>query len=102
MGWALRSGDHVSNPTLEVHPHDPSREFRLAFRTVNLKVAHLAHIGTIPNSRPENQLKRLQLLSLLGIHAWRNRGETRSLPRNLTRSYPDLRTHVHHRTDRQY
>jgi hypothetical protein len=48
MGWALRSGDHVSNPTLEVHPHDPSREFRLAFRTVNLKVAHLAHIGTIP------------------------------------------------------
>src|SRR3954454_11866987 len=48
MGWALRSGDHVSNPTLEVHPHDPSREFRLAFRTVNLKVAHLAHIGTFP------------------------------------------------------
>src|SRR3954454_16707203 len=53
MGWALRSGDHVSNPTLEVHPHDPSREFRLAFRSVNLKVAHLAHIGTF--ARPDTR-----------------------------------------------
>src|SRR5512142_1501468 len=49
MGWALWSRDHVSNPTLEVHPHDPSRPFRLAFRTVNLKVADLAQFGTIPS-----------------------------------------------------
>jgi hypothetical protein len=48
MGWALWSVDHVSNPTLEVHPHDQSRHFRLAFRSVNLKVVDLAQIGTIP------------------------------------------------------
>src|SRR5262245_65423340 len=41
MGWALRSRDHVSNPTLGVHPHDPSRESCPAFRTVNLKAAPL-------------------------------------------------------------
>src|SRR5512135_1480700 len=48
MGWALRSGDHVSNPTLEAHPHDPSRPFSLAFRSVNFKVADLAQFGTFP------------------------------------------------------
>ncbi len=38
----------VSNPTLEVHPYDRSRQFSLAFRSVNLKVADLTYIGTFP------------------------------------------------------
>src|SRR5512135_253919 len=63
MGWALWSRDHVSNPTLEVHPHDPSRPFRLAFRTVNLKVADLAQFGTIPTRR-KSRFRKL----LTGLH----------------------------------
>ncbi|MBV8232502.1 MAG: hypothetical protein JO329_21170 [Planctomycetaceae bacterium] len=55
MGWAFWSVDHVSNPTLEVHPHDRSRPFRLAFRSVNLKVADLAQFGTFPRDPLEEQ-----------------------------------------------
>src|SRR5512142_2862285 len=67
MGWALWSRDHVSNPTLEVHPHDPPRPFRLAFRTVNLKVADLAQFGTIPRF-----LDGISYNHLRGLHLGRD------------------------------
>src|SRR5438309_9104614 len=48
MGWASRSVDHVSNPTLGVHPLARSRCQGLVLEIVNLNATSSGQFGTIP------------------------------------------------------
>src|SRR5580692_1747723 len=48
MGWAFLSVDHVSNPTLGVHPLARSRCHGLVLRIVNLNSANSGRFGTVP------------------------------------------------------
>src|SRR5947209_7782832 len=50
MGWASRSVDHVSNPTLGVHPLARSRCQGLVLEIVNLNATSSGQFGTIPRS----------------------------------------------------
>jgi hypothetical protein len=49
MGWAFGSVDHVSDPTLGVHPLSRSRCHGLALRIVNLNAVNAGRFGTVPN-----------------------------------------------------
>src|SRR5947209_11389594 len=49
MGWASRSVDHVSNPTLGVHPLARSRCQGLVLEIVNLNATSSGQFGTIPS-----------------------------------------------------
>src|SRR3954471_21666587 len=48
MGWASWSVDHVSNPTLGVHPLARSRCQGLVLGIVNPNATHSGQVGTIP------------------------------------------------------
>src|SRR3954452_22331408 len=50
MGWASWSVDHVSNPTLEVHPLARSRCQGLVLGIVNPNATSSGQFGTIPSS----------------------------------------------------
>src|SRR3954453_163516 len=61
MGWAFRSVDHVSNPTLGVHPLARSRCQGLALRIVNPNATVSGQFGTIPYPAIPS-LRKLMLL----------------------------------------
>src|SRR3954451_15011059 len=48
MGWASWSVDHVSNPTLGVHPLAQSRRQRLRLRIVNPNGGHFGSVWDDP------------------------------------------------------
>src|SRR5712671_4126988 len=48
MGWAAWSVDHVSNPTLGVHPLARSRCQGLVLGIVNPNATKLGRFGTVP------------------------------------------------------
>src|SRR5947209_11892461 len=55
MGWASRSVDHVSNPTLGVHPLARSRCQGLVLEIVNLNATSSGQFGTIPDLLSSDQ-----------------------------------------------
>src|SRR5437660_9905745 len=53
MGWAFGSADHVSNPTLGVHPLARSRCQGLVLGIVNPDATSSGRFGTIPGEAPD-------------------------------------------------